>query len=40
MDGKLLIIGVGYFVKFCLVLHEMLPVSHQNVRTAGKAREI
>jgi len=40
--GKLLIIIiiVVYFVIYCLVLHEMIPVGHQNVRSAAKAREI
>ena len=40
MDGKLLIISVGYFVRYCLVSDEMLPVDHQNVRSAEKGREL
>jgi hypothetical protein len=30
----------GIFLIYCLVLHEMLPVGHQNVKSAEKAREI
>jgi len=38
--GKLLILNVGYFVRYCLVLHEMLPAGHQNEKSAEKEREL
>ena len=40
MDGKLLIVSVGYSVRYCLVLVEMLPVGHQNLRSAEDVRQI
>jgi len=40
VDGKLLIISVGYFVIYFLVLTEMLPVENQNLNSAEKAREV
>jgi len=40
VDGKLLIISVGYFVIYFLVLTEMLPVENQNLSSAEKSREV
>jgi len=40
VDGKLLIVSVGYSVRYCSVLVEMLPVVHQNVRSAEEVREV
>jgi hypothetical protein len=36
VGGKLLKICVGYFVRYCIVLREMLPVGHKNLRSEEK----
>ena len=40
MGGKLLIISVGYFVRYCIMLDEMLPLGHQNVGSGEEVREL
>jgi hypothetical protein len=36
VDEKLLFVSVGCFVRYCFVLHEMIRVGHQIVRSAEK----